>query len=155
MKGIALTTQPTVAALVHWATGLSAVYLEGALDRALTLTAEASVVLKLTRAEYERLADAEQLETAAEKERTAAGIDRARADIAREDADRLGRERLVTEAATAAQEEAEATLEAHLHDDAAQAARSKAAAAGRRAKNAQPLRGADRHDRAARRRNRQ
>jgi hypothetical protein len=127
------TTQPTFTALSDWATGIAPIYLEGALDRALTLAAESPVITKLTTAEYDRLADAEEFETAARVERAAADVDEAAAEIARTDADRIRRQRLAAEAAVAAEEQAAANLEADLHEQAAKIARSEAAAAGERA----------------------
>jgi hypothetical protein len=126
------TTQPTLAALSNWAMGVSPVYLEGALDRALKLAAESPVIAKLTSAEYDRLADAEEFDTAAAIECAAADVDEAAAEIARADAVRIRRERLVTEAAVAAEAQAAANLEADVYEHAAEIARSEAAAAGKR-----------------------
>jgi hypothetical protein len=91
------TTQTTVPALIVWAAGLTRAYLEGALTRALGLEHQASLVERLSDAEYEALDEAERLETAAEVERTAAALDDAAAKAARADAERIRRERLATE----------------------------------------------------------
>jgi hypothetical protein len=131
------TTQSTVTALTVWAAGLSSVYLEGALDRALRLVEQAPIITRLTDAEYEALADAERLEAEAEVERTAAEIDEAAARAARDDAERLRGERLVTEGAVAAVEEEAAKVEATIHEQAARRARDVAANAERRRRSAQ------------------
>lgn len=131
------TTQSTLAALAGWAAGVSHVYLEGALVRALDLAAESSVVARLTDAEYEALEDAERLETAAEVERTAAELDDAAAKTARTDAERVRRERLATESALAATEEDAAEVDATLHEQAAREAWAVAADAERRRRTAQ------------------
>ena len=142
-RGIAIappspeTTQSTVAALAVWAAGLSHVYLEGALARALGLAEQPPIIARLTDAEYEALHDAERLETAAEVERTAAELDDAAARTARIDAERLRRERLATESALAATEEEAAKVEASLHEQAARDARAVAADAARRRRSAQ------------------
>jgi hypothetical protein len=72
-----------MAALVVWATGLTPVYLEGALARALRVAQQAPLIGQLTHAEYEALDTAERLETAAAVERTAADLDEAGARAAR------------------------------------------------------------------------
>jgi acyl-CoA synthetase (AMP-forming)/AMP-acid ligase II len=131
------TTQSTMAALAAWAAGVSPVYLEGALARALELTAKSAVIARLTDAEYEALEDAERFETAAELERTTAELDDAAAKTARVDAERLRRERLATESALAATEEDAAKVEATLHEQAALEARAVAADAERRRRTAQ------------------
>jgi len=127
------TTQTTVAALAVWAAGLTPVYLQGALTRALGFEHQAPpLVERLSDAEYEALDDAERLETAAEVERTAADLDEAAAKAARADAERNRRERLVTEGTLAATEEAAARIEANIHEQAARDARAIAGAAKRR-----------------------
>jgi len=141
-RGIAIappgpeTTQSTVTALAVWAAGLSHVYLEGALDRALELAEQPPIIARLTDAEYEALADAERLEQRAEVERTAADLDDAAARAARADAERIRRERLATESTLAAAEKETAKVEATLHEQAARDARAIAADADRRRRSA-------------------
>ena len=131
------TTQSTLESLSVWAAGLTSVYLEGALVRALQLAAEPLVLAHLDGAEYAALEDAERLETAADIERAAAKIDEAAAAAARADAERIREERLATESAFAAADEAAATIEADLHERAAGQARAAAADAARRKREAQ------------------
>jgi hypothetical protein len=131
------TTQSTLGALEVWAAGLTPVYLEGALDRALRLAEQSPLLAQLADAEYEALDDAERLETAAEVERATADIDEAAASLARSDAERLRRERLATEGALAATEEAAAILDATVHEQAARDARAVAADAANRRRSAQ------------------
>jgi hypothetical protein len=131
------TTQPTFAALTAWAAGLTPVYLEGALARALELAHQPSVIAQLEDAEYEALEDAERLETAAEIERATATVDEMAAGEARTDAERIRRERLVTESALATAEEMAATKAAESHEEAAREARAVAAEAARRSRHAQ------------------
>ena len=131
------TTQSTLAALSVWASGLTSVYLEGALDRALQLTAAPLVLANLDAAEYAALEDAERLETAADIARASASVDEAAAAAARADAREIREQRLVTESALAAAEHAEATIEAGLHERAAGQARAVAADAARRSRKAQ------------------
>jgi hypothetical protein len=131
------TTQSTLESLGVWAAGVTSVYLDGALVRALQLAAESLVLANLNEAEYAALEDAERLQTAADIERATANIDEAAAAAARADADRLREERLVTESALAAAEEAAATIEADLHEHAAGQARAIAADAARRSRQAQ------------------
>ena len=126
-----------MAALAVWATGLTPVYLEGALARALRVAQQAPLIRQLSHAEYEALETAERLETAAEVEGTAADLDEAGARAARVDAERLRRERLAAEGALAAREEEAAKVEASLHEQAAGAARASAADAKRRRRSAQ------------------
>src|SRR5687768_5601645 len=45
------TTQSSLAALTHWATGLSEVYLQGALERGLALQPEAQLAKEIARLE--------------------------------------------------------------------------------------------------------
>jgi hypothetical protein len=131
------TTQSTFESLRMWAAGVTSVYLVGALVRALQLAAEPLVLANLSEAEYAALDDAERLQTAADIERTAANIDEAAAAAARADAERIREERLVTESALAAADEAAATIEADRHTRAAAQARAVAADAARRSRAAQ------------------
>jgi len=102
------TTQRTFESLGVWAAGLTSVYLEGALVRALQLAAEPPILADLDGAEYAALQDAETLQTAADIERATAHIDEAAAAAARADADRIRDERLATQSALAAADEAAA-----------------------------------------------
>jgi len=132
------TTQPTWTALITWAAGLTPVYLEGALERALTVAEEPpTLISQLAAAEYDALEDAERLETAAEVQRSVADLDEAAADAARREADGLRRERLASERALAAADEAAAQAEAVLHEDAARDARKAAGEAAQRRHSAQ------------------
>ena len=131
------TTQSTLESLGVWAAGLTSVYLEGALVRALQLAAEPPVLANLNEAEYAALEDAERLQTAADIERATADIDEAAAAAARADAERIREERRLTESALAAADEAAATIEADLHERAAGQARAIAADAARRSRRAQ------------------
>jgi hypothetical protein len=119
------TTQSTWAVLVVWAADLTLAYLEGALARALRLAQRSLLIDQLADAEYEALEDAERLERSAEVERTAASA-------ARADAKRIRRQRLDTERALAATEEAAAKREANVLAQAAREARAVAADAARR-----------------------
>lgn len=130
------TTQSTLESLSVWAAGLTSVYLEGALVRALQLAAEPLVLANLDEAEYAALEDAERLQTAADIERATADIDEAAAAAARYDAERIREERLVIESALAAADEAGARIEADLHERAAGQARAIAADAARRSREA-------------------
>ena len=131
------TTQATFEALTVWAAGITPVYFEGALARASLLAHRPSVIAQLEDAEYEALEDAERLETAAEIERATATVDEIAAAEARADAERIRRERLVTEAALATTEEVAATEVAEIHEEAAREARAAAAEAARRSRHAQ------------------
>jgi hypothetical protein len=131
------TTQSSLRALTVWAAGITPVYLEGALVRALGLAEQPSVLSRLEAAEYDALDDAERLEAAADLERVAADADEAAAAEARLDAERLRRDRLATESVLAATEEAVANRAAEVHLDAAREARAVAADAGRRSRSAQ------------------
>ena len=131
------TTQSALESLGVWAAGLTSVYLEGALVRALQLVAAPLVLANLDKAEYAALEDAERLQMAADIERATADIDEAAAAAARVDAERIREERLRTESALAAADEAVATIEADLHDRAAEQARGVAADAARRKREAQ------------------
>jgi hypothetical protein len=126
------TTQSTLAALGVWAAGLTPVYLEGALARAQILAQQTPLIARLTDAEYEALEDAQRLETAAEVERSAADLADAAATSARADAERLRLERLATEGALAATEEAAANVEAAMHEQAGRNAGAVAPDAQRR-----------------------
>jgi hypothetical protein len=130
------TTQTTLELLGVWAAGITSVYLEGALVRALQLAAEPLVLANLSQAEYAALDEAERLHTAARIERAAARIDEAAAAVARDDAERLREKRLVTESAFAAADEAAATMDADQHERAAAQARAIAADAARRSQEA-------------------
>jgi len=130
------TTQSTFESLAVWAAGLTSVYLEGALVRALQLAAEPLILANLSEAEYAALEDAERLQTAADIERATADIDEAAAAAARADAERIREERLLTESALATADEAAATIEADLHERAAGQARAVAADAARRSRKA-------------------
>ena len=131
------TTQATLGALTVWAAGLTPVYLEGALARAISLAYRPSVIDQLEEAEYEALEDAERLETAAEIERATATVDELAAADARADAERIRRERVATESVLATTEEAAATEAAELHEAAAREARAVAADAAARSRRAQ------------------
>ena len=138
------TTQSSFAALANWAAAVGPVYLEGALDRALSLTETPEVITQLRRAEYEALADAEQHETAAELERVAAKVDQAAAEIAREDADELRDQRLTAEAVVSGQQEAAAGQAATVFERAAELTRAEASAARRRRRTAEAAAGRQR-----------
>jgi hypothetical protein len=131
------TTRRTFESLGVWAAGLTSIYLEGALVRALQLAAEQLILANLDEAEYAALHDADMLQTAADIERATAHIDEAAADAARADAERIREERLVTESALAAADEAGATIQADLHERAAGQARAIAADAARRRRETQ------------------
>ena len=130
------STQSTFDALTVWADGLTVVYLEGALMRALQLAEQPSILTQLEEAEYDALDDAERLETAAEVERLSAAVDEAAAAQARVDADQIRRDRLTTEGVLAATEEAIATREAEVHTEAAREARAVATEAARLSRQA-------------------
>jgi hypothetical protein len=93
------TTQSTFEALVVWASGLTDVYLEGALARALRIAEQPPLLARLAAAEYEALEDAERFEAAARLEEVAARVDEAAAATARAEAERIRQERLATEGA--------------------------------------------------------
>ena len=132
------TTQTTWSALSTWAEALTPVYVEGALERALTVARQPpAVISQLAAAEYEALEDAARLESAAEMERTAADLDEAAAKTARDEADRIRRARLATESALAATEEIAANVAAATHEEAARDARDAAAAAAQRRRSAE------------------
>jgi hypothetical protein len=131
------TTQSTFESLGVWAAGLTSVYLEGALVRALQLAAEPIILANLSEAEYAALEDAEMLQTAADIERASSKIDEAAAAAARADAERIREERLVAQSTLAAADEAAETIQADLHERAAGQARTIAADAARRTRDAQ------------------
>src|SRR4029453_14886146 len=126
------STQSTVAALAVWAAGLTPVYLEGALARALRTAQQAPLIARLKDAEYESLDRAERMEKAAAVESTAGALDEPDPRTARADAERLRRERLSVEGALAAIEEEAAKVEANTHEEAAPDPRAIAADAQRR-----------------------
>jgi hypothetical protein len=128
------TTQSTLVALERWAARITPIYLEGAIARALNAQ-QNPVLAELATAEYEALADAERLESAAEIDRAAADLDETAARAARADADDIRQQRLVTESAIASTEAATAEIEAHRHEQAARVARAIAADAGERARS--------------------
>jgi len=131
------TRQRTLAALEAWAMGLTTVYLEGALARALRIADQSPIVAQLADAEYQALNDAARLESAARLERTAAKVDEAAAEVARGEAEELRRERLDTESALAAIDEQAAEADATMHEEAAREARAAASSAKRRRRSAQ------------------
>jgi hypothetical protein len=130
------TTQSTLDALAIWAAGLTPVYLEGALARALSAAERPGVISDLADAEDEALQDAERLHNAAKRERVEATLDEAAADAARGDADVLRRERRAVERELATQEESAARLEAEVHESASRGARGLAADAAKRRRSA-------------------
>jgi hypothetical protein len=130
------TSQTTFEALTIWSAGITPVYLEGALARALALAHRPRIIARLDAAEYEALEDAERLETAAEIERVAADVDEMAAAEARADAEQIRRERLATLGALAAREEESATRAAEIYENTARQARTVAAAAARRSRPA-------------------
>jgi len=112
------TTQSTFEALVVWASGLTDVYLEGALVRALRIAEQPPLLARLAAAEYEALEDAERFEAAASIEQTAARVDEAAAVTARAEAERIRQQRVAAEDALAATEEAAARLDAEEPEEA-------------------------------------
>jgi hypothetical protein len=121
------TTQSSLADLAHWGAGLSEVFLQGALERALALQPEAELAREL-----ERL---EKLEVAAE----------IRADALERAAAAARVQSRVTEAARARTEERlletiadNAELEAEAHEQAAAVSRSTADAAERALQTEKP-----------------
>jgi len=138
------TTQASYDDLVDWADGLGRVYLNGALDRALTLEAQPPALAELAAAEYEALDEAALLDAEADAEREMA------AD-ARADAEALHETRLETEEAIAAADETQAELEVAAHERGAENARAASAAAGQRRLRAQKERSLPRSGRSSRR----
>jgi hypothetical protein len=117
------TTQSSFEALDHWARGISAVYLEGAIERALSLQPEARLQRQL--ADIERL----EVDTALEAEELerAAAIARAEAQLAAEK--RAETERALAEVRVeTAEADADEALTAAAEAEAA-AAKARAAAA--------------------------
>jgi hypothetical protein len=130
------TTQSNLDALVIWAAHLSEIYLAGALDRAERIAEQPSVLTTLSRAEYDALEEAEQLEAAATLERIAAGADEQAARAARDHANDLRREREAIEKGLAATDEAAAEFAASSHREAAKQMGAVAADARKRRKAA-------------------
>jgi hypothetical protein len=126
------TTQASFADLRIWAEGLSAVYLDGAVRRALALVEKPPILSELSQAEYAALHDAERFRTAADLHAEAARFDERAASAADADAERLREARLETEGELAATEEQSAKIDAALHEHAAKGARAAAADASRR-----------------------
>jgi hypothetical protein len=117
------TTQSSFETLDHWARGISPVYLEGAIERALSLQPEARLERQL--ADIERLEVDATLE--AEELERAAAIARAEAELAAEK--RVETQRALAEARTeTAAAEADEPLAAAAEAEAA-AARARVAAA--------------------------
>jgi hypothetical protein len=115
------TTQSNLAAVRYWASGITTVYLDGALERARALLPEARLARRRAQAEEEEVlarAEAEVYEGAA----TAARLQAL-------DADRRRRE---AEEALLVEREAAARAAARLHDRAAASARHEASEAKRR-----------------------
>jgi hypothetical protein len=108
------TTQPSFHALTAWASGLNDVYLAAALDRAVRIAEQPPVLGDLARAEYQALADADELSARAEVERLAAASDAAAAQAARAEAREIASERVATAEAVAALEETAANAEADV-----------------------------------------
>lgn len=131
------TTQRSAAALELWAAGVSAVYLEGALARALHINQQSPVVAQLLDSEYGALEDAARFDAAAHIERAAADLDEVAAEAARVEAEQIHRDRLEVESKLAAIEEEAATTDATLHEQAAREARAVAADAQHRRRSAQ------------------
>jgi hypothetical protein len=115
------TTQISLGAVRYWATGITSLYLDGALERARALLPEA----RLAR----RRAQAEEEEALARAE--AAAYEDA-ADAARIEALAADRRRREAEASLLAEREAAARAAARLHDRAAASARHEASEAKRR-----------------------
>jgi hypothetical protein len=121
------TTQATLADLAYWGSGLTEVYLQGALDRALALQPEAELARELERLEKLE-ASAETRADALESAAAAARIESRVAEAARERTE----ERLLETIADTAQIEAEA------HEEAAAVSRSTAHAAERALRKQKP-----------------
>jgi hypothetical protein len=116
------TTQSTWQSLLSWAAGLSPIYLEGALHRALAVTPEAQL--------ERRLSEIERIEADAYAQATA--LERA-AETARAEASLAHRKRAQTERALATARAEAAAENAMLHEQAATRARAEARAALREA----------------------
>lgn len=117
------TTQPSLADLSYWAAGLSEVYLQGALERALDLQPEAQLARELERLEQIELTAASRADTL-EAAASRARVTSRRAEAAREDTE----DRLLESVADAAEADAEA------HEEAAAESRARAQAADRLAR---------------------
>ena len=91
------TTQSSFDALVNWAATVTAVYLAGALERALRIDQQPPALADLAVAEYEALEDAERLDEQSAIERERATLDAEAAASARETANDLHRERQAVE----------------------------------------------------------
>jgi hypothetical protein len=115
------TTQNSLGALRYWASGITTIYLDGALERALSLLPEAVLARRRAQAEGEEtLARAEA--AAYEEAAHAARLEALHADQRRREA----------EALLLAEREATARAAARLHDQAAASARIDASEANRR-----------------------
>ena len=114
------TTQSSLADLTHWATGLSEVYLEGALERGLALQPEAQLAKEIARLEQIE-ASAEIRADALDRAATAA---RTRARVAEAARERTEEQLLETIAENA-------EVEAEAHEQAAAESRTAARAAER------------------------
>lgn len=114
------TTQSSLANLSYWASGLTHLYLHGALDRALELQPEARLARELDELERLEVAAAARAETL----ESAASVARAESRLA-EAARARTEDRFLGAIAETAEEEAEA------HEQAAARARGEAAAADR------------------------
>jgi hypothetical protein len=129
------TTQSTRESLRAWAASLTTVYLEGALLRALELTAEPLVLAQPPDAEYPASAEeAANLETVAEIELRTASIDEAGTQPPVTEARRISREHLGIERALANEARAKATVEADVHERVAREARAVASDEARRSR---------------------
>jgi hypothetical protein len=115
------TTQNSFGALRYWASGITTIYLDGALERALTMQPEAVLARRRAQAEGE--------ETLARAEAAAYEDAAHAARLEALDADRRRRE---AEALLLAEREATARAAARLHDQAAASARNEASEANRR-----------------------
>ena len=114
------TAQASLADLGYWASGLTHVYLIGALSRALALEPEVALQRELTRLE--------RLETAAERRAETLEL---QADIARVESQVAEAERARTEERLLATVAESAETEAEIHEAAARVSRTTAKAADR------------------------
>src|SRR5918995_287901 len=121
------TTQSTLADLTYWASGLSEVYLQGALARALALQPEAQLARELARLEHIE-ASAEIRADALDRAATAARTESRVAEAARERTE----ERLLETIAENAE------IEADAHEQAAAQSRTAAVAAERALRSKKP-----------------
>src|SRR5262245_14034366 len=129
------TTQNSLGAVSYWATGISTVYLEGALQRARALLPETRLARRAQHAEQEEaLARAEAAAYA--QAAVAARLEALDAARRRREAE----EQLMAERAAAAR------MAADLHERAADAARAEAREAERRRRDIEGRSGADRRD---------